>query len=935
MQSMALYKGYFLMIRSLNILSCLKRISYVACFVLALLLSFCPLFADAENVESQGYELDVEAERFTLANGLTVVVHEDHSAPLVAVNIWYHVGSKNESAGKSGFAHLFEHLMFNGSEHFNDDFFKATQKIGASQQNGTTNADRTNYYQTVPKAALDSILWLESDRMGHLLGAIDQAKLDEQRAVVKNEKRQGDNKPYAKAGDLITRATTPVGHPYDHSTIGSMEDLDAASLEDVREWFRTYYGPSNAVLVLAGDITLAEAKAKVERYFGDIPPGTPVSQLTSWPIQRTGTVREVAYDRVAQARLYRVWNISAYASPDTDYLQLLGQVLAGDKNSRLYKRLVIEEQLATGVGADVWNREIGGQFLITADVKPGGDIARVEAIIDEELDRLLAQGPTAAELARIRTSTVAGFVRSLESIADKASLLAESQTYLGSPDAWKAGFERYKAATPQQLQAAGRKWLSDGDYVLHILPFGELTASGQGADRSVMPLPETVVPARFPAVERATLDNGMRLVVAPRDGIPLVNLTLLLETGAPTDFADIAPGTGLLAMNLLNESTAGHTGEQLVEALGSLGAVLASGGGGEISQVSLSALKPVLRESLALYAEVILEPAFAEDSFERLKGQMLAGIAASKKSPSGIARRLLPAVLFGPDHAYGRMATEAAVESIDRQDMLAFHKRWFHPNNATLVVTGDTYLAEIRPLVEAAFAAWKRGNVPETLAPLADGPQASAVYLVDKPGTPQTVIRAALVTPPRKQGDDIARRMLNTAIGGGFTSRLNMTLREEKGWAYGASSNIGGGRGSQVLTVGASVQGDKTAESMREVARILREVAGKRPITATELVVVRDKMSLGLTSAWASSSGVAQSLLDQEAYDLPEDYYVQYPDNVAAVSLDAVNTAAAALIGERPLTWVVVGDRAKIEADIRALGLGEVRVVDADGNPVR
>jgi zinc protease len=422
-----------------------------------------------------GLDIDVSAKKFVLKNGLTLIVHEDRSAPLVAVNIWYHVGSKNEPKGRSGFAHLFEHLMFNGSEHFNDDFFKATEKLGASDQNGTTSVDRTNYYQTVPKAALDSILWLESDRMGHLLGVVDQAKLEEQRAVVKNEKRSGEDSPYSKAQDLIIRATTPSVHPYGHSTIGSMEDLDAASLDDVKQWFRDYYGPSNAVLVLAGDISAAEALAKVGTYFGDIAPGAPVSQPKSWVVRKTGTVRETAYVRAAQPVLVRVWNISDYASADTDYLQFLAQTLAGSRTSPLVKRLVIDEQLATSAEAAVDNREIGGQFSIEVVAKPGVDLAVIEKIVEEELRKVISAGPSVSEMAKVRTSNIAGLVRSYEGIASKAALLAESETYLGGPDAWKLGWDRFRAATPGDLQSAAKRWLTDGDYVLHMVPFGHGT----------------------------------------------------------------------------------------------------------------------------------------------------------------------------------------------------------------------------------------------------------------------------------------------------------------------------------------------------------------------------------------------------------------------------------------------------------------------------
>lgn len=914
-------------------------LKYLRTLCVVVLLGFVFTFWSAHcaqpvSEETSSLSIEVPANRFVLGNGLTVLVHEDRSSSLVHVNLWYHVGSKNEPIGKSGFAHMFEHLMFNGSENFNDDFFKATQRIGATSQNGTTSVDRTNYFQTVPKAALDSILWLESDRMGHLLGAIDQAKLDEQRSVVKNEKRQGDNRPYALASDLIMRATMPVGHPYAHSTIGSMEDLDAASLEDVHEWFRTYYGPSNAVLVLSGDITVAEAREKVQKYFGDIPPGTPVSQPTSWVVKKTGTVREVAYDRVAQPRLYRVWNVSDYASPDTDYLQLLDQVLAGDKNSRLYKRLILDEQLATSVSASVWNRVLGGQFVVVADVKPDGDIAQVEAIIAEELERLLAEGPTEAELARVRTASIASFIRSMESISTKASLLAESQTYLGDPGGWKTGFEYYRTASPQQVQAAGRTWLTDGDYVLHILPFGDLNASGQGVDRSSMPMPGAIVPATFPAAERATLDNGMKLVVARREGVPLVNMTVVLETGIPADFASIKPGTGALAMGLLDEATTSRAGEELVDALANLGATLQSGGGGETSHVSLSALKPTLREAMDIYADVVLNPAFAQADIDRLKGQTRAGIASSKQDPGRMASRTSSTLLFGREHPYGRLMTETDVDALGREDVAAFHARWFHPNNATLVVTGDTSLAEIRPLIESAFAKWKPGSVPEMLVPVASGPSVPAVYLIDKPGTPQTVIRAALVAPARNEGDAIAREALNTVLGGSFTSRLNMTLREEKGWAYGAGSGISGGRGSQVFSASASVQADKTAESMIEIAKAISGIAGTSPVVAEELAAARDDMSLGLTGAWATSAGIANYLMDQQVYGLPDDYYANYPGKVADIRLDAVHREAASLLEGRPLMWIVVGDRAKIEHGIRALDLGDVRVIDADGNPV-
>jgi len=426
--------------------STLRRLATAMAVVLALPAASA-LAADLPQVE-------IPYTSFQLSNGLTVLVHEDHKAPIVAVNIWYHVGSKNEPFGRSGFAHLFEHLMFNGSENYNDDYFKVVERLGATDLNGTTNEDRTNYFQNVPVAAIDTVLWLESDRMGHLLGAIDQPRLDEQRGVVQNEKRQGENEPYAISEDLITRAVWPKGHPYDHTVIGSMEDLSAAKLEDVKDWFGKYYGPSNAVLTLAGDIDPATAKAKVEKFFGDLPPGPPVPHPKTWVARRSGVVRETAEDRVPQSRLYQVWNVPPIGDPDWMYLTMLGNVLAGDKGSRLYKRLVYQDQIATNVNAFLDDREIASLFEIVLTAQPGGDLAKVEATAAEELNKLIANGPTADEVERVRNSLYSRFVRGAERIGGfggKSDVLLRGAVFQNDPAAYKTYLDRLRKATPRQL----------------------------------------------------------------------------------------------------------------------------------------------------------------------------------------------------------------------------------------------------------------------------------------------------------------------------------------------------------------------------------------------------------------------------------------------------------------------------------------------------
>lgn len=880
---------------------------------------------------------DIPYTRYVLKNGLTLLVHEDHKAPIVAVNIWYHVGAKDEPRGRSGFAHLFEHLMFNGSENHNDDFFKVTERIGATDMNGTTSNDRTNYFQNVPKSALDTILWLESDRMGHLLGALDQPRLDEQRGVVQNEKRQGENRPYGQAWNLITKATYPEEHPYGHTVIGSMDDLNAAKLDDVKEWFRTYYGPSNATIVLAGDITPAEAKAKVETYFGDIPPGPPVAHPKVWIAKRSADQREVTYDHVAQPRLYKVWNIPQDGDPDARLLDLTADILASDKASRLYKRLVFDEQIATDVGVSAWTREIGGQFVIDVTAKQGQDLARIEREVDEELAKLIASGPTAAELDRMRTRRASNILQGLERIGGfggKSDLLAQSQTFHDNPDAWKGDLDVLKTATPGAIQGAARRWLSDGSYTLSILPVPDFAASGPGADRKTMPTPAQTASPAFPAARRLTLSNGLKVIVVERHAAPTVELNLLINTGYAPDYASEKTGTGALAVALMDDGTATRDAIAISEELSRLGASLSTRGGGEASYVNMTTLTATLAPSLALFADVVENPAFRPADVERERNLAIAGVQKQKRNPSSMAFRVAGPAIYGRDHPYGRISTEASLAALRRDELAGFHARWFHPNNATLVVVGDVEVAQLTPRLEAAFASWKPAAVPTLAVPPAAAGDKSVVYLVDKPDAQQSTILAGNVAPPRSDQDEIAIETFNTVLGGAFVSRLNMNLREDKHWSYGASSSIGGGRGPWRFTAYAPVQTDKTAESAAEIRKELTGVVGSRPLTAEELAMAQNNMTLSLPGAWETNAAVADYLVDMAYRGRADDYYDGYADKVRAVTIADTGAAARKVVRAESLVWVIVGDRKKIEPGVAALNLGEIRHVDADGNPV-
>jgi len=883
-------------------------------------------------------DIDIDYTEFTLDNGLRLIVHEDHKAPIVAVNIWYHVGSKNEKAGKTGFAHLFEHLMFNGSENYDDEYFKPFELVGATSMNGTTNFDRTNYFENVPNTALDMALWMESDRMGHLLGAITQEKLDEQRGVVQNEKRQGDNQPYGTVDYRILEGLFPVGHPYSWNVIGSMDDLDAASLEDVHEWFKTYYGPNNVVVVVAGDVNPQEALEKVEKYFGDIPPGPPIAKPREWIVKLEHDKRETMQDRVPQARIYKVWGAPNFVSEDADLLQLADAVLTGGKNSRLYERLVYKDQTATSVSGSLFSGEIGGYYELQATVQPGGDIESVRQAIDEEMQRFLTEGLTKDELARVKAQLKSGFVRGVERIGGfggKSDILAQNAIYAGDPGFYATSLDRFEAATPKTIQAAANRWLSAGSYQLDVLPFPELQAATEGADRSALPESNSFPTVKFTEFERSNLSNGLELIVAHRATVPVVNLLMRFDAGFASDqFGE--PGTSSLAMAMLDEGTRTRTALEISDELARLGAYFGAGSAIDTSGVSISALKENLDESLELYADVVLNPAFPQKELDRLRKARLAQIKQEKTQPIGIALRVLPALMYGRDHAYSLpltgSGTEESVARITRDSLVNYHQTWFKPNNATMIVVGDTTMEEIKPKLEKLFRRWQPGNVPIKNIGNVDLPDKDRIYIIDRPDAVQSIIFAANVAPPAGQGNEIAIETMNEIIGGSFTSRINMNLREDKHWAYGARSVVVSTKGQRPYIAYAPVQTDKTMESMAEIKRELKEYLGDNPATNEELEKVKNNNTLSLPGRWETASAVLRDIGEIVTYDLPDDYWDTYADNVRNLSLEQIAEAADDVIKPDNLLWVVVGDREKIEPRIRELELGEIIHLDADGN---
>jgi len=883
---------------------------------------------------------DIPYTKFVLSNGLTVLVHEDHKAPIVAVNTWYHVGSKNEKPGKTGFAHLFEHLMFSGSDDFNHTYINAMEKIGATNMNGTTNNDRTNYFENVPTSMLDYVLFAESDRMGHLLGVLDQKKLDLQRGVVQNEKRVGENQPYGVTEQILTENTYPVGHPYSWTVIGSMKDLDAASMSDVQEWFKTYYGPNNVTLVIAGDITPEVAREKVEKYYGEIPAGPPIDKHQVWIAKRAGTHRGLVQDRVPQARLYRVWNVPEFGSPEEAQLDLVEQILGRGKTSRLYKRLVYKDQTATSATATNDTNEIGGQFDFTLTATPGGDLKKVETAANEELQNFLKNGPTESELQIAKTQILGNYARIVERIGGfggKSDLIARCQTYRGNPDCYKDYLKWVKAATPATVKKAAVDWLSDGDYVLEVQPYPTDYKTGAKLDRSKEPAAGGPESLKLPALQKATLANGLKIVLAERHTAPVVNFTLMVDSGYAADPAP-APGMDSFEQRMLEEGTPTRDSLKIGEELESLSANFNAGASLDWSLVSLNTLKSTMDKSLDIYADLILHPAFPQKEFERIQKERIAGIKREKVTPQAMALRVVPTLLYGKGHPYAvpftGTGTEASVGKMTREDLAKFHDTWFKPNNSTLLVVGDTSMAEIKPKLEKVLASWKPGDVPQKTVPKVAQPEKDVVYLIDRPGSGQSVIFGAQLAPPLNDPDAVALQIVNDIFGGQFSSRINMNLREDKHWSYGVRSVLPSARGQRPYISVSAVQTDKTKESIVELVKEYNGIVSTKPITNEELTNAQNNATLALPGSFETDqqlSGGYGTLLQN---DLPEDYYNTFTQKVLAMAPDSANQIAKKYILPDHLVWVVVGDMAKVEAGIRELNLGEVHKIDADGNPV-
>ena len=887
----------------------------------------------------------VAFEKHTLPNGLQLILHVDRKLPVVHVNQWFHVGSKNERQGRSGFAHLFEHMMFQGSKNASKEYFTYAEMAGANLReggvNGTTNQDRTNYFVTVPSGNLENVLWFESDRLATLTEAITPEKLNNQRDVVKNERRQGlENTPYGRWFKLVAENLYPSRHPYANDVIGVHEDLTAATLEDVKEFFTTYYTPNNLSLVIAGDFDPVQAKSLVEKYFGSIAAGPALDRPAKGMVRLDGEKIVEVKDRVPQERTYFAWNTPAYFDPGDAELDLVTTILTDGLSARLNKALIYDRQLASDVVAFQASQPLTSTYVMWVTARPGTDLAEIERVVTDEIGRLAKSGPTEEELTRAKTKWEFNFVTGLERIGGfggKADILNQYNTFLDNPDKFEADFSRYRSATVASVQDAVNRYLNTRNRLLvRFRPERSgRSASTTTMDRSKEPPLGGDKAFVAPEVKHAKLENGMELFVVERRDLPKVSVALATRAGS---VADPAPSSGVasLTARVMRRGTAAKDALEIDTALGDLGTSLGWGVGRESARLNLDVLKRNLAPAVEILADVTRHPAFPAAEFEREKKLTLDTLAQQANNPNAVANRVSFMLGFGLDHPYGRppIGLPQSVTALTRDDLAKFHQATWKPASTALVFAGDVTVAEATELARKYFGPWSGGAAPAVTIPPPQPVGPGKVFLIDRQDAAQTVVAQVLPAPPRKSEDYYAVVLADAVYGGGFGTRLNLNLREDKGYSYGVFSNPALLSNAGVIIAAGGVQTDKTTESTVEFMNELKNFAGAKPVSETELTSARFAKVRGYAQQFESLGRVADQILGLWTLRLPVAELQQEPEKLMSVPLAAVNAAAAKYAVPSGATLLLVGDLSKIEAGIRKLNPGEIVLLDVEGRPI-
>jgi len=916
--------------------------------------------AEAARVDSRRPQIpELKIEKYTLANGLTVILHEDHKTPVVSVNVLYKVGSKDEKPGRTGFAHLFEHMMFQGSKNHDTDYILPLEKLGA-HLNGETAEDRTDYYETVPSNALELVLWLEADRMGFLLPSMTQQRLDNQRDVVKNERRQSvDNVPYGQAEEVLLAALYPADHPYHHSVIGSMADLSAARLADVAAFFRTYYVPDNAILCAAGDFQPDRAKAWIEKYFAPLSRGQQVTPPKAGVPSLPAGKHIRATDAVSLPRAQLIWPTVPANHPDEPALDVLAEILGGlPKENRLFRALMYDRQLAAQVVASHPTQLLTGKFEVELYARPDKNLGDLVKFADAEIERLKQDGPTPLEVRKAQNVRESALIMGLQSVTRKASVLNQYMATLGDPLGYRTELEKIFGVTPADVTRVARQYLSSRRIELDIVPGAPASRPPEAAvdrakqaplvspvlavvndrfDRSIMPKLGPTPRYEPPRFQRHALSNGLELLIVERHDLPIVTVDLIIKAGE-TSTPRGKEGLASIAASLIDEGTKTRDALQIAGELAEIGASLGASGELESTTVSLTTLTRHLDRALELYGDVIMNPSFPEKELHRLKLQRLAQLKARADDAEQTAASVFPRLIYGLDHPYGRpdVGTPATVQSITRDDAVAFVKRIMVPGNAALVVVGDVHPGALREALEARLRAWAPGPLPPapSVSPPASPPK-PAVYLIDKPAAAQSVLTVGKIGAARKSPDFFALRVLDAILGGQFASRLNMNLREDKGYSYGVRSSFSFHKGPGPFEAGGLVQTAVTKDSLVEIMKELTDITGRRPITDAELSFAKQGIIRGFPSRFETTFGVAGQIAVLVADLLPDDEFAHYQARIETITKADVDRVARQYVTPPNMSILVVGDRSQIEGPLKSLPfVATVRPLDNEGNPV-
>lgn len=694
--------------------------------------------------------------------------------------------------------------------------------------------------------------------------------------------------------------------------------------------------------MLAGDIDAKTAKEKAEKYFGDIPAGANITHMKQWVPVKDENVTEIMTDEVPQARIYRTWAVPGRTTKDEALLDLAADILGSGKNSRLYKDLVYDKQIATAASAYVERHEIASIFYIEVTAKPGVDPKEITDAIDKVTADFFAKGPTREELKRAQTQINAGMVRGIEQIggwSGKAVQLAQGAVYADDPGFFKTRLKWQNDADTRAVQYAYREWLGNGYYQLTVNPAGKhKTLAGVDRKKGV-PTVGDLPDLKFPTVQTATLENGMKVVLAERHTVPVVDIAMQFDAGYAADQGGKL-GNSSFAMAMMDEGAGKYDALQLSAKLEELGADLSTNSTLDTSTIELSALKENLQPSLDLMADVLLRPAYSQEEMDRMRKRWIANIGREKSQPVQTALRLLPPILYGKDHAYGvpftGSGTVKSIESLNRDDLVSFHNTWLRPDNGTLFVVGDTTMDEMLPILNKEFGKWTAPDAPKPTKNLAQVEQGKPgkVILINKKDAPQTLILGGELIPSSSAKDYLATETMNDVLGGQFTARVNMNLREDKHWAYGAYTFTRGARAQRPLFVYAPVQSDKTGASVAELLKEMNDIKGDRPATAEEVKKVVDNNSNALPGQYETANSVLDSLMSSNRYGRPFDYPATLKAQYAALNADTIN-AETSKVRPDELVWILVGDIPTIQPQIEKLGFQHIEIWDADGNKLK